>query len=127
PSPEPPKPEPPKPAPPKAEPTGTKAILALLDADPRQAAAQAKAMAAADPGNAEVQGLYLAALYQSRNAWDFERGLNRAMASGLTVGQMLQAAPALKKALAQEIRLQKANPPAGILPGDVMKKISAGL
>ncbi|WP_306599483.1 serine/threonine-protein kinase [Geothrix sp. 21YS21S-2] len=127
PKPEPPKAEPPKAAPPKAEPTGTKAVLALLDTDPRQAAAQAKAMAAADPGNAEVQGLYLAALYQSRNAWDFERGLNRAMASGLTVGQMLQAAPAFKKALAQEIRLQKANPPAGILPGDVMKKISAGL
>lgn len=125
--PDPPRPEPARPAPAKAEPTGTRAILALIDTDPRQAAAQAKAMAAADPGNAEVQGLYLAALYQSRNAWDFERGLNRALASGLTVGQMLQAAPPLKKALGQEIRLQKANPPAGILPGDVMKKISAGL
>ncbi|BDU73988.1 serine/threonine-protein kinase [Mesoterricola silvestris] len=127
PRPEPVKPAPAKPEPPKPEATGAKAVAALLNADPRQAAAQARTLAANEPGNAEVQGLYLAALYRSGNAWDFERALSRAAASGVTVKKMLAAAPAFREALAQESRLRKAKPPAGILPDDVMAKILAGL
>ena len=57
----------------------------MLGSDPKGAAALAKNLVAADPGNAEAQGVYLAALYRSKNTWDFERALSRALASSVTV------------------------------------------
>ncbi|HLO68517.1 MAG TPA: serine/threonine-protein kinase [Holophaga sp.] len=125
---EPPKAEPPKAEPPKAEPPkAAQKITALLAADPRLAAAEAKAAVAMDPGNAELQGLYLASLYRSRNAWDFERALARATRSGVTVSRMLAACPAFKAAIAEELRLRKTNPSAMVLPEEVILKVQAAL
>jgi hypothetical protein len=104
-----------------------KALAALLATDPRQAAAQARALVGADPANAELQGLYLAALYQCRNAWDFERGLSKANASGVTVKKMITVSPAFKAALVQESRLQRVNPASGVLSPDLLRKISDAL
>jgi hypothetical protein len=104
-----------------------KSLTALLDADPRQAAIHTKPLVVADPGNAELQGLYLAALYQSRNSWDFERGLARATASGVTVKRMLGASEPFKRALAAESKLRKATPSGGVLTDEAMAKIQAGL
>jgi len=130
-APKPPAAEPPRPpaapAAPKAPDVTVKTLTALLDADPRQAAIQAKPLAVADPGNAELQGLYLAALYQSRNAWDFERGLARATASGATVKRMVGASEPFRRALGAENKLRKATPGGGVLPDEVMAKILAGL
>jgi serine/threonine-protein kinase len=122
-----PPPGPGKPEPPKPAESPAAAIAALMATDPRQAAAQARPLAAATPGDAEVQGLYLAALYRSRNAWDFERALGKANGAGVTVPMMLKASTPFRQALAEENRLRKANPPAGLLPQEVMDRILAGL
>lgn len=127
PKPEPPKPEPPKPEPPKAGPRPAQKIALLLATDARQAAAEAKAAVAADPGNAELQGLYLAALYRTRNAWDFERALARATNAGVSASRMLAACPAFKAAIAEELRLRKTNPAAMVLPEEVILKVQAAL
>ena len=103
-----------------------KTIGKLIGSDPRQAVAVLKPLAQAQPGSIEVQGNYLAALYRTGNAWDFERALTRAAAAGSTVKAML-AVPAFRSALADESRLQKAKPPAGVLPQDVMAKVLEGL
>ncbi len=58
----------------------------------------------------------------SRLARDLE--LN---ASGVTVKKMLASAPPFRAALAEESKLRKAKPPAGLLPDEVMDKIMAGL
>jgi hypothetical protein len=102
-------------------------VTALLASDPKAAAAQARTLAAADPGNPQAQGLYLAALYQSRNAWDFDRALSRAMASGVTVKKMLNASAPFHAALAQEMKLRKATPPAGLLSEDTLQKMNSSL
>ncbi|WP_316410445.1 serine/threonine-protein kinase [Mesoterricola sediminis] len=98
-------------------------ITGLLAADPRQAAAEAKAAVAQDPGNAELQGLYLAALYRGRNAWDFEKALVRAQGAGVTVARMISASAPFKAAMAEESRLQKTNPGAAVLPEEVLRKV----
>lgn len=103
-----------------------KGIGKLIGTDPRQAVTVLKPLAQAQPANVEVQGNYLAALYRTGNAWDFERALARATAAGATVRAML-AVPAFRSALADESRLQKAKPPAGVLPQDVMAKVVEGL
>jgi hypothetical protein len=99
----------------------------MVGTDPKQAVAQARNLVAADPGNAQLQGIYLAALYRSRNSWDFERGLSKAMASGVTVKKMMDACPAFRGCLAEESRAHKAKPPSGILSDEVMQKILASL
>ena len=131
---EPPRPEPPRPAPEpaKAEPprpaeAPVKAITALLATDPRQACNQARTLAAADPGNAEVQGLYLAACYRSQNAFDFERGFAKATGSGVTVKKMLSASEPFRKVLKQEIDLAKAKSSNRLLTAETLDKITAGL
>jgi len=114
-----PKPEPPKPA---EDPTAR--LAALIATDPRQAAVQWKALAQAEPRNPVAQGNYLAALYRSRNAWDFERALSRAQGNGVTVAALLKV-PAFNAAMAEERRLAKAG--AEVLPKEVMDKVYAGL
>ena len=113
--------------PPKPPAGDARSVTALLATDPRQAAAQAKALVAGDPGSAELQGLYLAALYQSRNAWAFERGLSKANAEGVTVKKMIAASSAFKAALVQESRLQRASPASGVLSPELLRKISDAL
>jgi serine/threonine-protein kinase len=127
-----PPPEPVQPGPAKAEParapeSGLGSVAALVATDPRQAAVQARALAAASPASAEAQGLYLAALYRSRNTWDFERALAKAGGAGVTAGMMLKASVPFRQAMAEESRLRKANPPAGVLPPEVMDRILASL
>jgi hypothetical protein len=123
-------PEPAKAAePPKAPeppPDPMKTVGRLIETDPRQAVSVLKPLVQEQPANVERQGSYLAALYRSRNAWDFERALTRATAAGVTVKAML-GVPAFRSAMAEESRLQKAKPPAGVLPADVMAKVIEGL
>jgi hypothetical protein len=121
----PPEAKPAAPAPAPAE-DPLKSAAKLIGSDPRQAANLLKPLAQAQPGNVEVQGTYLAALYRSGNAWDFERALARAGGAGATVRAML-AVPAFRAAMADESRLQKAKPPAGVLPPEVMAKVVEGL
>jgi hypothetical protein len=103
-----------------------KTIGKLIETDPRQAVSVLKPLVQDQPGNVERQGSYLAALYRSRNAWDFERALGRATAAGVTVKAML-GVPAFRAAMAEESRLQKAKPPTGVLPAEVMAKVVEGL
>jgi hypothetical protein len=121
-------PEPAKPAPPDkpvAE-DPMKNIGKLIGTDPHQAAALLKPMVQGQPGSVELQGNYLAALYRSGNASDFDRAFTRATAAGVTVKGML-AVPAFRAAMADESRLQKTKPPSGVLPLDVMAKVLEGL
>jgi serine/threonine-protein kinase len=103
-----------------------KTIGKVIDSDPQQAVALLKPMALAQPGSATVQGNYLAALYRSRNAQDFDRALTRATAAGVTVKVML-GVPAFRAAMADESRLQKTRPPSGVLSPEVMDKVVEGL
>jgi serine/threonine-protein kinase len=119
------RPEPPKPPDPQPE-DPLKTIGKLIDSDPRQAAATLKPLIQAQPGKVDLQGNYLAALYRSRNAPEFERAFTRATANGVTVRAML-AVPAFRAALADESKLQKTKPPSGILPLEVMAKVLEGL
>jgi serine/threonine-protein kinase len=111
---------------PEPAPDPMKTIGKLIETDPRQAVSVLKPLVQDQPGNVERQGSYLAALYRSRNAWDFERALGRATAAGVTVKAML-GVPAFRAAMAEESRLQKAKPPTGVLPAEVMAKVVEGL
>ena len=97
-----------------------------IQSDPRQAAAVLKPLVQAQPGSVELQGNYLAALYRSRNAQEFERALARATANGVTVKGML-GVPAFRAAMAEESKLQKTKPPTGVLPQEVMAKVLEGI
>ncbi len=97
-----------------------------MDSDPRQASELLKSMVQADPRNIQLEGNYLAALYRCRNIVDFERGLSRALSSGVTVKSMLEVPP-FKRALSDESRLRKTNKAAALLPDEVMERILAGL
>jgi serine/threonine-protein kinase len=103
-----------------------KSIGKLISSDPHQAAALLKPMVQGQPGSVELQGNYLAALYRSGNALDFDRAFTRATAAGVTVKGML-AVPAFRAAMADESRLQKTKPPSGVLPLEVMAKVLEGL
>ena len=103
-----------------------KTIGKVIDSDPQQAVALLKPMALAQPGSPTVQGNFLAALYRSRNAQDFERALTRATVAGVTVKVML-GVPAFRAAMADESRLQKTRPPSGVLSSEVMAKVVEGL
>jgi hypothetical protein len=118
------RPEPKPPDPPPEDPLKT--IGKLIDTDPRQAAATLKPLVQAQPAKVDLQGNYLAALYRSRNAQEFERAFTRATANGVTVRAML-AVPAFRAALTDESRLQKTRPPSGVLPLEVMAKVLEGL
>lgn len=72
-----------------------------------------------------MQASLLAAQYFSGNAFDFERVLTRALASGVSVKAMLPN-PAFHKALAREMSLRKSKQ-GGLLPDEVMDRIQAGL
>ena len=124
------KPEPPQSAAPKPEaakaPEPVRQTAAPIATDPRQAAAQLKPLVQAAPANVELNAQYLAALYRSRNAWDFERALARATAAGVTPKAML-AIPAFRSVMIDERNLRKANPDGGLLPQEVMDKLVAGL
>jgi len=124
---EPPRPEPPKPEPPKPAESPVKAITALMATDPRQACNQARTLAAGAPGNAEVQGLYLAACYNSQNAFDMERGYARATGSGLTVKKMLSASEPFRKVLQKESALAKAKSSSRLLTAEFLDRITADL
>ena len=115
-----------KPASPPAKPAEAplRQWAGLVDSDPRQAVSGLKPLAQADPRNVELQATYLAALYRSNNAWDFERVLTRVNGSGINVKALL-AVPAFRKAMADESRLQKAR--QGLLPEEVMATVLAGL
>jgi serine/threonine-protein kinase len=101
-----------------------KTIGRLLGSDPRQAASLLKPMVQSQPGSVELQGQYLAALYRSGQASEFDRALARASAAGVTVKAML-GIPAFRAAMADESRLQKAK--TGVLPLEVMAKVLEGL
>jgi serine/threonine-protein kinase len=118
------RPEPPRSSEPAPDPMKT--IGRLIETDPRQAAAVLKPLVQDQPASVERQGSYLAALYRARNAQDFERALTRASAAGVTVRAML-AVPSFRAAMAEESRLQKAKPPSGVLPAEVMAKVVEGL
>ena len=116
-----------RPEPPKPEPEDPlKTIGKLIQTDPGQAVAVLKPLVLAKPGSVELQGNYLSALYRTRNAVDFERALTRATVNGVTVRNMLSV-PAFRAAMVDESRLQKAKPPAGVLPQEVMAKVLEGL
>ena len=68
------RPEPPKPAP--EDPVKT--IGKQIATDPGQAVALLKPLVLAQPSSLELQGNYLAAIYRTRNAVEFERALTRA-------------------------------------------------
>jgi hypothetical protein len=103
-----------------------KTIGKLIATDPRQAASVLKPLVQAQPARVELQGNYLAALYRGHNAGEFARAFTRATANGVTVKAML-GVPAFRAAMADESRLQKARPPAGVLPLEVMAKVLEGL
>jgi hypothetical protein len=115
------RPEPPRPPEPEDP---LKTIGKLIDTDPGKAVAVLKPLVQAQPGRAELQGNYLAALYRNHSPQDFDRALTRATANGVTVKGML-GVPAFRSALSEESRLQKTK--SGVLPVDVMAKVLEGL
>jgi len=127
---EPVKPEPAKVEPPKpVEETPAQKLdkaVALLATSPAQAATQLRSLAVAQPTNAQVQANYLAALYRSHNAGEFDRAFDSARAAGVTMGQMLSV-PLFKDSIREESKLQRASSPGKVLTVDTMKKITAAL
>ncbi len=128
--PEPPKPEPPKPELPKpVEETPAQKLakaVPLISSDPRQAVGILRGLASAQPGDQHVQGNYLAALYRTKNASEFDRVFSSAKASGLTVKALI-GVPAFRSAISEESKLQRANSPDKVLSEETLKKITADL
>jgi serine/threonine-protein kinase len=120
-------PEPAKPAQEPAKPADTSAqkIARLIETDPKQAVSLLQPIVQANPRNPEMQASLLAAHYFNNNAFDFERSLTRALASGVTVKAMI-GQPAFNKAMKQESGLRKSKQ-GGVLPDEVMARILAGL
>jgi len=92
----------------------------LIDADPSQAAAILRGLAA---GDAEVQGNLLAALYRKRDAAAFENALEAAKAQGLTGPRMMKAAPAFRQAMTDELRAHKAKDGSQLLTLPAVAKV----
>jgi len=82
--------------------------VSLIQSDPRQAAAILRPLAYAQPGDASLQGNYLAALYRGRNVAEFERAMGNAKQNGLTALRLSQASPAFRQAYLDERAAQKA-------------------
>jgi len=91
-----------------------------------QAVAVLQPLVQAQPGKVNLQGNYLAALYRSRNAPDFNRAFTRATANGITTKGLITV-PAFKAALVEEGQLQRKKPSAGLLSEDAFKRVVDGL
>lgn len=121
-------PEAPKPEPAKAvvETVDQKLnqAVTLMATDPAQAAVLLRALASSHPSDARIQGNLLAALYRARDPKSFERVLDVAKAAGLSGPQMLQAAPAFRRAMADESQAHKAKDNSQVLPVDLLVKVA---
>jgi serine/threonine-protein kinase len=117
---------PPKPSTPPPPEDPLKTIDKLINTDPGQAVAVLQPLVQAQPGKVNLQGNYLAALYRSRNAPDFNRAFTRATANGVTT-KVLITVPAFKSALVEEGQLQRKKPSAGLLSEDAFKRVVDGL
>ncbi len=95
----------------------------LLSSDPSRAAGQLRNLAAAEPGDAPIQGNLLAALYRLKNPRDFDRALDMARSNGLSGAQMMKAAPAFRLAMVDELRAHKAKDNSNVLPATTVMKI----
>jgi serine/threonine-protein kinase len=117
---------PPKPSTPPPPEDPLKTIDKLIVSDPGQAVAVLQPLVQAQPGKVNLQGNYLAALYRSRNAPDFNRAFTRATANGITTKGLITV-PAFKAALVEEGQLQRKKPSAGLLSEDAFKRVVDGL
>ena len=94
----------------------------MIGTDPGQAAGILRGLAASQPGDIQVQANYLAALYRSHSAGDFDRALGAAKGGGVTINQMLKV-PAFREAIQEESRLQRAKSPNKVLSTETMTRI----
>ncbi|MBP1627927.1 MAG: hypothetical protein H6Q00_2402 [Holophagaceae bacterium] len=103
-------PQPPAATPKPAEDPAAKLArgVSLIQSDPRQAAAILRPLAYAQLDDAQLQGNYLAALYNARQVAEFERVLATAKGKGHGALKLIQASPAFRQACAQERAAQKA-------------------
>ncbi|MEI7614625.1 MAG: protein kinase, partial [Betaproteobacteria bacterium] len=115
----------PTPSVPSAETSAEKLAkaVAVMPSDPDLAAELLLNLAAAQPGQAPIQGNLLAALYRIGNARDFERALDTARANGLSGPQMMKAAPAFRQAMTDELRAHKAKDKSNVLTLATLNKI----
>lgn len=111
--------KPPEPTP--AEKLAT--AVPLIATEPLRAAGLLKGITALQPADFQAQGNYLAALYRSRNAGEFERAYGIAKANGITVSSMLKV-PAFKDAIQEERRLQKDKSPSKVLSEEMLLRIA---
>lgn len=95
----------------------------LIETNPAQAVSQLRALAGAHPGDPGVQGNLLAALYRARDPLGFGQALETAKAAGLGGPQMMKAAPAFRKAMAEESRAHRAKDNSHVLPLEVVAKV----
>lgn len=95
----------------------------LIAADPAQAVSQLRDLAKAQPGDPGIQGNLLAALYRARDPIAFGQSLEAAKAAGLAGPQMMKAAPAFRKAMADESRAHRAKDGSQVLPLELVAKV----
>lgn len=95
----------------------------LIAVDPAQAATQLQALAKGQPGDAGIRGNLLAALYRARDPIGFGQALDAAKGEGLSGPQMMKAAPAFRKAMADESRAHRAKDNSQILPLELVAKV----
>jgi eukaryotic-like serine/threonine-protein kinase len=99
--------------------------IALIETEPARAVPILRELAAAQPGDARIQGHLLAALYRSRDANGFERALDIAKANGLTGTQMMQSAPLFRMVMVDEQIAHKTSNGKDLLSEAVIHKVAA--
>ena len=97
--------------------------VALIPTDAAKAVRTLRGLASAQPGDAQIQGSLLGALYRLGNAAEFERSLDGAKAAGLSGPQMMKAAPVFRSAMADELRAHKAKDHSNLLSLATVTKI----
>jgi hypothetical protein len=100
--------------------------LALMEEDPGAAIQLLRSLAASHPGDAQIQGNLLAAIYHTRNAVEFERAYFDANSSGLNMAALLKV-PSFKAAIQEETRLHRNRSLYKVLPGELLTRMLNGL
>ncbi|HJV48424.1 MAG TPA: serine/threonine-protein kinase [Geothrix sp.] len=121
-------PEPPPPAPPAPKENASAKLAratSLIAEDPGEALNLLRPLAAEHPGDAQIQGPFLAALYRAHRAVDFEQAYANATAAGLNLAALLKV-PSFKAVIQEETRLHRNRSLYCVLPGELLTRMLSG-